>query len=370
MKVKILSTKDYAEWIEILTKVEHDIYFIPEYARIYELNYGSKIDEAFFGKSFLFCYKENNNFVILPFTLREINTLLFLSESLSADKEQRYYDLISPYGYNGPAIKCDNHSEVNQLVNNFLSEFNQYCLANNIVTSFIRFHPLLNNQQYFLTQLNTTERNKTVYVDLTKTQDQLFNELNKKTRNLIRKAKKNGVSISISTDEQDLKQFTKLYLETMHRNKAQEKYFFPYGYYKNTFKFLSSHAVLFIAKHQGKIISASVFLGYNQFFHYHSGSDFNSLSLAPNNLLIWEAILWSKKNGYKWLHLGGGLRENDSLFHFKSGFSSCFNKFYTANIIHNLYNYEMLNSLKAEFEAKRGKKRTFSDFFPKYREIL
>ena len=219
-------------------------------------------------------------------------------------------------------------------------------------------------------QKKVDKRNTTVYLDLTKNEGTLLKEMNKKTRNLIRKAQKKGIQISISENKEDLKEFTKLYTKTMKRANASSKYFFPLKFFTNTFKYLKNNAKLFVAKYNGKIIASSIFLHKQDLLHYHfSGSDENYLNLAPNNLLLWEAAKWGKRMGCTKFHLGGGLSDNydDSLFHFKSGFSNTLSKFYTVNVIHNNNVYKTLNILKNESKLKKDGVPINGNFFPKYR---
>ena len=57
--------------------------------------------------------------------------------------------------------------------------------------------------------------------------------------------------------------------------------------------------------------------------NYHlSGSLREYQNLAPTNLLLYRVAVWGYKNGYKSLHLGGGVgSREDSLYKFKSAFN-------------------------------------------------
>ena len=365
---KLLLTKDSDEWTKLLEKTENpDIYFTPEYAKIYEYNYGKEIDEAFCGTSLLFFFGNKDEFVIYPLIKRKINDLPFMKQT----KMPPLFDVISHYGYGGLLVKCDNKKNEKQLLKKFLATFNKLCIENNMVTEFIRFHPLINNHDILIDLIPIDKRNSTVYIDLTQDEQTILKNMNKKTRNLIRKAEKNNVEIKLSTNKKDVAIFTDLYLQTMRKNKADKKYFFPLDFFKNTINLLNGNISLFTAKYDGEIIAASLFMHKYDSLHYHfSGSNKNFMNLAPNNLLLWEVALWGKKQGYKRFHLGGGSSDEDGLFHFKSGFSKNQSAFYTSSIIHNKKIYDQLCLLKDNFEIRERKVFINSDFFPSYRKIV
>jgi lipid II:glycine glycyltransferase (peptidoglycan interpeptide bridge formation enzyme) len=354
---KVLTTKDKKEWNGLLEKTgSPDIYLSPTYLNIYKESYSEEINEAFCGEPILFFSGDDEDFAILTTIKRKVNDLQFLEDS------PEYFDLISQYNYSGPIIKTTNKSK-EQVINNFQKDFKEFCNKNNIVSEFIRFHPILNNHKDFKEHMQIDKRNPTVYIDLTKDEQTMLTEMNKKTRNLMRKAEKNGVTIEQSTD---IKKFTGLYLNSMKQANASKKYLFPLKFFKNTEKNLKENLTLFTANYKGKIIAASLFMHKYDNIHYHfSGTDQKYRNLAPNQLLLWKVALWAKEKGYKKFHLGGGVNPNqkkDPLFHFKAGFSVDRSRFHTANVIHDNKAYKRLSILR---DASKGHKTT--DFFPYYR---
>lgn len=109
-------------------------------------------------------------------------------------------------------------------------------------------------------------------------------------------------------------------------------------------------------KNQDKTIAAAIFMMYGEYFHYHlAGSRKETLNLAPNNILLWEAINYAKDKGYKRMHLGGGLTDSteDNLFRFKARFSTRYADFYIGKRIHNTKIYHYLIDA---WEKRNGKK--------------
>lgn len=363
----IIGTKEKKKWLELVDNSDiKDIYHTPEYCSIYEEDYGLKeINNNFCGEARLFFYGNDEEYVILPFIKRKINNLDFVGNHFNKE----IYDITSPYGYVGPIWKNVNAT----LIKSFLMAFNKYCKENDIITEFIRFNPLLKNHEIVRDNIKITKRNETVYIDLNQNSNAILKNMNKKTRNLIRKAEKRGVKIKISTCKEDLKEFTKVYLDRMSQLNTTKMYFFPFKFFENTLEKLKRDASLFIAKLNNKIIAGSLVIYRYGLVHYHfSGVNREFRNLDPTNLLIYRVIIWAKLRGLKTLHLGGGhsLNKDDSLFHFKAGFSKTFSTFYTANKIHNLKNYEEICNLKNMYDNKRGLKIDKTGYFPAYRLLI
>ena len=72
-------------------------------------------------------------------------------------------------------------------------------------------------------------------------------------------------------------------------------------------KLLDDKISLFCARHKEQIIAAALFLHDGDVVHYFlGGSDSDYLALRPNNLLLYQAICWAKRQGYRLFNLGGG----------------------------------------------------------------
>ncbi|HVG62006.1 MAG TPA: GNAT family N-acetyltransferase [Hyalangium sp.] len=90
------------------------------------------------GDPFLFVYEDGaGNRVCYAFIRRPLKALPFAAE---ARLEGDWYDIVSPtYGLGGPL--CGDVHE--QVLHAFRAEFDEYCRQANIVSEFVRFHPLL-----------------------------------------------------------------------------------------------------------------------------------------------------------------------------------------------------------------------------------
>ncbi len=250
-------------------------------------------------------------------------------------------------------------------MNKFYHIFKNYCIENNIVSEFVRFHPLYNNQAYSPGDVKNYPINETVVVDLSWPPDEIWENFTSACRNKIRKARRFGVKVSQDLRFENLDRFHELYINTMERLKAQPYYHIQKNWLYRLVELLSENVALFHAKYEDRIIMSAIFLISNQFVHYFlSGSDDDTSHIAANNLLLYEVALWAKNRGKEVLHLGGGLQPRDNLFQFKASFSPLRATFFVGKAIHNAEIYEELCRRKRVAEEGHA---IDSDFFPKYR---
>ncbi|MBU0907809.1 MAG: peptidoglycan bridge formation glycyltransferase FemA/FemB family protein [Nanoarchaeota archaeon] len=143
------------------------------------------------------------------------------------------------------------------------------------------------------------EKVATVEVNLA---GEVWSALDKKTRNQIRKAGKNGVEVRLASDIAEYKKFYNLLKETATRKKFDLP---DWNSFSEIFhqKSISS---LFIALYQGKLISGAVVRHYKKRVTLSfAGTDNDFYSLYPSNLIYWKVIEYGKKNNYEVFDLGG-----------------------------------------------------------------
>jgi len=151
----------------------------------------------------------------------------------------------------------------------------------------------------FFKEYWTLTVSKTMIVDLTKTEDELFKSFHKNTRFDINFAKRNGVKI-IQSD--DINTSYKLYLQTAGRNK-----FTPQSLKEAKTRFLtfkkSGKAILFFALSEDDEYLATLLILLNPtesgVFCSLAGTSNVHRNLRASHLLYWEAMILTKKLGYK-----------------------------------------------------------------------
>jgi len=343
----IYNREDWNKKIKDYFNEYEDIYFKYEYFELFAKSFGHKPEALF--------WKDNNICVFWSHLVRKIN-------EIDIFKEDNYYDLITPYGYGGPLIsyKTENKVKVAESVNEFFEIYKKFALKNNYVSEFIRFHPIFVNWKEFEELFETLYLNDVVILDLTQNQDDICNNMAKKTRYYTRKALQDFERI-ITTDspsEKEIEEFLNLYHDTMDKNKASSKYYFTKSFIKDHFDFKT---LLIYCKNQSGVIGSSgLFLEGKSIIHYHLSSSNYQFKTSPARVVLWNAIIWAKEQGIKTFHFGGGRAKNDSLFYFKKGFSNTQIPFYIGKIIFN-------SNLYNELVDKNTLIQRDPTFFPLYR---
>lgn len=268
--------------------------------------------------------------------------------------EGQYYDLATPYGYGGWVIEG---TECDKLFNSY----NKWVEDNQIVSEFIRFHPMIKNHELCRSYYDVIQLGEVVHMDLT-SPEIIWENIISKNRNMIRKAMKNDIKIYNGRFPEIYEKFRVIYNSTMDKDDAEEYYYFSPEFYTSVLQDLSKNAQVFWAEKDNHVIAASIILHANGFLNYHlSGSIREYSSLAPTNLLLHEAALWGCSNGYKTLYLGGGVGSGeDSLFKFKRSFyKGELNSFYIGKKIINQDKYDELLAIRRDIDNP--------GYFPKYR---
>ena len=330
MKFEVIGFENKEKWEKVTS--EKEIYFQWEYVDAFFKN-GDGIPKLAYAS-------KDNEYVFYVFLLRNI------SKDLNLDEEKyNYYDIVTPYGYGG----VDSTTENQKLFDYFFEQFEIYCSDNNIVSEFIRFNPLLNNQNYYNhDKYDIRNISKTVHVKLDN-DEQIWNDFESRCRNTIRKAQKNNLTVDCGFDKERLNEFIKIYKETMERDNANTYYFFNDEFFDSILTNLQKYANIYTIYYNEKPISSSIILFNGENAHYHlSGTLTEYLSLGANSIGLYEISLDLCKKGYKKFHLGGGYGGDSSpLLKFKRSFNKFGDlDFYIGKRIYNLEVYKRLCELK------------------------
>lgn len=305
--IKIYNELDRDIWNKTVKSfLNWDIYYLYEYALSFKIHGDGDI--------FLVYFEYQNDRLCYVVMQKDIaNSSLFRGKLYNGF----YYDWETPYGYGGPLVDRPLSKEAQNV---FKVELNEYCTRNNIVSQFIRFHPLLKNFEVLQNFIETKYLRDTIFIDTSVDKNEIMSNMASKNRNMVRKAIKNDVSI-VRVDINELQNFIPMYIETMQKNKADEYYIFNSEYFDSLRK-MSDNVCVFYAMYNDIPISGAIIYYNYKFAHYHlSGSHVNYRKYAPSNLLLYEVACWAHARGIKLFHLGGGMSPDDSLFGFKKQFN-------------------------------------------------
>ena len=324
-----------------------DIYFNRQYGRLCEF-----VDH---GISELFTLTTENGTIENMFIRRPAPWLV--------DGVQ-YYDIVTPYGYGGPVVT--EVKDKDSLIRDYASQFEKYCERENIVCEFIRYHPIYRNWEGFSDVYEIVFSRKTVGTNLADFDDPVGSEFSKSARKEIRKATHAGVTCVTIPHPDNLTAFRRLYEDTMDRNNAAAMYYFPDEYYQLLTTELRSAVLEIQAFHEGRTIASEIYFIQGDIMHAHLlGSDDSLLKLNGGALIEATAAEWGKKNGYRYIHHGGGRTSapDDPLFLYKKKFGK--NTEFDFTIGKRVWNKEVYLKLL----LKRQEQGPIEDncFFPAYR---
>lgn len=347
--IKVFTLENSIEWDKIVKSfLKYDVYYLSGYVRAFELN-GD-------GKANLIYFECDNTKAISVMMKRDLADYKYFQGEI---KKNCYYDFISPYGYGGFIVEGDNLLQLKE-------EYTTFCMDNNIICEFVRFHPITKTFEGMENLYETLHLGNTVFMD-TKDDETIWLNLTSKNRNMIRKAQKSGVTVVQRHDREIIPIFMELYNATMSKDNAEDYYFFKEDFYDSIYKDLADNSFWLCAEYEGQIIASAIFMYGNGQMHYHlSASNREYQSLAPTNLILFEAATWAAHHGCTTLHLGGGVGSGeDNLYRFKKAFNRYEDsEFYIGKAIYNLELYnkfvELRKSKDSSFDENTG-------WFPKYR---
>jgi hypothetical protein len=334
-------------WRQHLETAPHDFYHLPEYVELCA-TYEGTTAAAFYAK-------EGQSTFLAPLLIRSLPSEL----GVPCD----WYDCVSPYGYPSPLVWPPQAD-----LSPFLDAFCQAARRRNLITAFFRLHPLLSLDHRALGRFGQLIRHgQTVCFDLTQSKEDLWNQVSTNHQRNIKKLVRLGFRISID-EWSRLPDFVNLYHATMRRVDADDVYFFSREYFEELTAKLGDRVHLAcVLTERNEIAAAGLFVVTNGIVQYHLGGTAAShLSLAPSKLMVDYMWRWAQERSHRVLHLGGGVGgTEDSLFHFKAGFSSARGEFYTYRVVMDEEKNARLH-LTAK-SAQRISGLEPCNFFPRYR---
>lgn len=342
----VYTLTEAAQWDTAVRSFQnYDVYYLSGYVKAFQLH-GD-------GEPLLFLYEGDG--------LRGINAVMrrdIAKDPHFAGKlpEGKYFDFATPYGYGGWLLEGEGDKAP------LFAAYENWCRDGAVVSEFVRFHPVLKNQESARGSYEIVALGGTVAMDLS-SPEAVWANLTSKNRNVIRKAKKNGLRVYQGRYPEIYETFREIYNATMDKDRADKYYYFAPAFYESVLNDLPQNAQVFYAQAEDGTVAAAIMLVANGRMNYHlSGSRREFQHLAPTNLLLYEAALWGCANGCKSLHLGGGVGSGeDSLYRFKKAFYRGGPlQFYIGRKIFLPEVYEELTALRTDLPEDGG-------FFPRYR---
>lgn len=354
MKIATLDVNNNA-WSETLAKLPHDVYHLPEYVAL-DAQRTQTIPEAFM-------LEDEDKIFFAPYLLRSC-------ADVAQGSSKEVYDVVSPYGYPG-ILMSEGGINCPEFPDFALHQFRQTLQQRGVCSAFLRLHPILGeNFTGIFSSDPLRENGKTVSIDLTLDEGQIWAKTRRGHQSTINKCIRLGFSARTVSFTEYLDEFIAIYEETMNRVQARDSYYFSRDYFEGLLK-LGDKIHLGIVELEEQIVCACIFFESCGIVQAHlGGTRTEFLKQSPFNLLLHEMRLWAKARGNKYLHIGGGVGgKKDNLYTFKSGFSKQRHDFFTLRSVIDRARYNDLLQFRAESINKSVQELEASQFFPAYRAV-
>lgn len=347
----VYDTTQKDEWNSIVKSFEnYDVYYLHGYVMGFNLH-GD-------GEPLLLYFSEKNMRAINVVMKRDISNDANFSNLIP---KRSYYDLKTPYGYGGWIFE-GNITEENEML--LEKDYIAWCKENGIVSEWCRFHPVISNVDNIINMYKKVFMGNTVAIKLDN-EDAIWGRYSSKNRGHIRVAEKEGVTVRIEKSKEAFDVFKKIYKTTMDNDDANAYYYFNDEFYESIRNDLDGNYQLFTAYLNEIPIASSIMMFAGKYMTYHlSGQLFEYRRYSGTSMILNEAAKWGCRNGYEWLHLGGGLGAQEGpLYDFKKSFykKGEDKKYFVGELIIDEEKYQYLVDLRGEGIAK--------DYFPRYRVI-
>ena len=354
---RLIPVNQTAVWLDALAQCgPYDTYHLPAYHAL-AAGQGE-------GEPHLFFFEDQGRCAALPFLLRPLAAVEGLEGS-------RHRDAASAYGYPGLLASVNrNDATADAFRAGFQAALREAMADLNVVSFFGRQNPLIDTAWLFLPMAETTRPGPTVAVDLALPEEEQVDSMRRDHRYDVRRARKTGMLVKEDFHSLHVDTFRRLYEETMDRAGAAKYYYFSPEYFTKINELLRGNVKLLFSEQGGNVISGAMFLLTGNIIQYHlSGTATRSLKCRGGmKVLLDEVRVWGSRNGFRWLHLGGGLgAHEDSLFQFKAGFSTTRFQFETARLVLQPKLYHELTRKRQRWIDSENRTAPPDRFFPAYR---
>ncbi len=344
-------TADDAAWLAALQGTRHDVYHLPCYADAIAKH------ERGHAQLWIASDATTSSKVILPLIVQPVSL-----DAATHEGGTDHVDASSPYNYGSPLVST---AAERRHVQELWRELERQLHNAGFVSLFLRMNPYLPfpTEQTFSPH-EVVHHGRTVAVDLNASVDELWRRIRKRTKPKVNGLHREGFFLR-RTDASGIERFEAMYRNHMQRLGASERYFFGVAHFYLLAENCGDAFELYeVIGPTGETVAAAIFLVYDGVANYHlSATHADFVDRSPISLLLWDAIKTFSSRGLRYVHLGGGRGgEEDSLFHFKTGFGKELMPFSTVRLVLNERAY-------ANACAERGI-TSFDDragFFPAYR---
>jgi FemAB-related protein (PEP-CTERM system-associated) len=301
IKIRVLRPEDGASWNELVAQNPR--------AKFYHLWEWGEILASTYGYKRYYLAAEQDQTLVGVFPLIYVKSLLFSNRLISLP--------LCEYGGPLTAPTLEDH-DARQVMQKLLLLGSR--LAESLGVTYLETRGVSDGMAYDMLRTAGCQpyQNYTTFeLDLGQPVEELWRNLDKKTRNATRKAIDREVKTVEVRDDHQLEAYYSLYLEVQKRHGSP-----PHGYafFKRLFEVFRKKDMIRItlAEYQGNAIAGIAVLHFgNTIYWISSVTDVEHRSLNASNLLMWKAIEQGSA-GKKILDFGR-TRADSTIHHFKKG---------------------------------------------------
>lgn len=150
-----------------------------------------------------------------------------------------------------------------------------------------------------------TKAEHTILIYLKKTMDILWQEAEKKTARWgVKKAEKEGVTVELLANGEELKGFYDAYQETAESGDFQA---LSYEFFERFYELMhEKQGYLLVAKKENKVIAGAMLLSSDNYIRLRiQGTLRDYMEYQPSSALYWGMIKLAKEKGFEYIDLGG-----------------------------------------------------------------
>lgn len=155
-------------------------------------------------------------------------------------------------------------------------------------------------------------------IPLSSNTEEVFYNIQKRTRKYIKVAEKNNLTIRSGTSSDLIRNYYQLQALTRQRHGIPTQ---PRRFFDLLGKRILENDLgkVLLAYHNGECVAGKVILYWNKTLTFkYSASKTNFWDLNPNHLLSWKAIKWGIEHNYKRVDMGRSEKSNKGLRRYKS----------------------------------------------------
>jgi lipid II:glycine glycyltransferase (peptidoglycan interpeptide bridge formation enzyme) len=169
----------------------------------------------------------------------------------------------------------------------------------------------------------------TFIVDLRKSREELWSNLERNVRRKVRNAIKRGLTVRFAKNRYEMEKYHELRLDTARRQGLDPDLRSKTFYYNVWDKLRRKRLVkILFVEFNGEIISGAVILLFKKMITgFCSVTHTKYRTYQPHSLLNWHIIEWGNNEGFEYFDLGGGLY-NQNLYRFKKKWGGDLNSYY------------------------------------------